>query len=63
MSRSTTFTVRLNTDEREAINALAQKMERTQGDVVRLLLRQRAAELGVKPSAAKESPRAANAPA
>ena len=62
MIRVDNFTLRVNADERQLITALAQRLERTESDTIRMLVRREARELGVT-STAKTSPRAANAPA
>lgn len=47
MSRYSCFTLRVNTAERELITAVAQRLERSESDTVRLLVREKARELGV----------------
>jgi hypothetical protein len=42
--------VRVNAEERRVVELIAQHEERTPSDVVRRLLRQRAAELGITPT-------------
>lgn len=45
--RNQMFAVRLSEQERESLMEIAEKMERTPSDVVRRLIRQAAASLGV----------------
>lgn len=54
MNRDDTFTFRTNAIERELITAVAQRLERNQGDAMRYLLREKARELGVIPAAPKD---------
>lgn len=61
MNLTDTITVRVNANDRQIIAALARSMERSEGDTVRQIVRQKAAELGIAPSAANEARRPANA--
>jgi hypothetical protein len=54
MNRVDNFTLRMNSDERQLITVVAQRLERTESDTVRFLLREKARELGVMPPAPKE---------
>lgn len=45
MARQDFFTVRVNQDERRMLETLAEKLQRTQGDAVRLLIREATREL------------------
>ncbi len=47
MARIETFTFRVNADERHLLAKVADRMERTESDVVRLLVRKAARELDV----------------
>jgi hypothetical protein len=47
MSRFDNFTLRVSTTERELIAAVARRLERNESDTVRLLVREKARELGV----------------
>ena len=47
MARIDTFTLRVNPDERRMIDALARRLERTQSDAIRVVLRRAAVEAGV----------------
>jgi hypothetical protein len=47
MSRIDTFTFRVNTNERRMLKALAERLQRSQSDAVRLLIREAARELVV----------------
>ena len=49
MNRPDNFSLRLSTTERQIITALAQTMDRTLSDAVRVVLREKARELGVTP--------------
>ncbi len=51
MPRRDTFTFRVNADERQLIAALADRLQRSQSDAVRLLIREAAHELLGKPDA------------
>jgi antitoxin component of RelBE/YafQ-DinJ toxin-antitoxin module len=51
MVRDSFLTIRTNTVERELAAAVAERLERTESDTVRLLLREKARELGLVPSA------------
>jgi hypothetical protein len=48
MSRVDTFTFRVNTDERRILAALADKLQRSQSDAVRWLIRKSARELDIE---------------
>ncbi len=50
MPRQDTFTFRVNADERQLIAALADRLQRSQSDAVRLLIREAAHELLDKPN-------------
>jgi hypothetical protein len=50
MVRDKNFTLRTSPAEREMISAVAQKLERTETDALRLLIRQKARELGIAPT-------------
>ncbi len=50
-----TFTVRLSADDRQRLAAVAERLERKQGDVLRLLLRSKARELGLMASPEQNS--------
>ncbi len=47
MNRSDVFSLRLNEDERRVFAALAKQMERSTGDMVRVVVRRAALDLGV----------------
>jgi hypothetical protein len=53
MSRINSFSLRLTLSERQMIAAIAQRLERTQSDAMRFLLREKAHELGVIPTVVK----------
>jgi hypothetical protein len=61
MNRVDNFTLRMNSDERQLITVVAQRLERTESDTVRYLLREKARELGVMPAAPKDDRSVANA--
>jgi hypothetical protein len=61
MRRDDTFTLRVNENERHMIAALSDKLERSQSDVLRLLVREAARERGVWPP--KQPERKATQPA
>ena len=46
MARIDTFTLRVNPEERRMIDALARRLERTQSDAIRVVLRRAAVEAG-----------------
>jgi uncharacterized protein (DUF1778 family) len=50
MPRRDTFTFRVNVDERQLIAALADRLQRSQSDAVRWLIREAAHELLDKPN-------------
>jgi hypothetical protein len=54
MIRNLFLNVRLNADEHSLAAALAQQLERTESDMVRLLLREKARSLGLIPDAIKK---------
>jgi hypothetical protein len=54
MIRDDTFKLRVNTTERELIAAVAQRLDRNESDAVRLLVKERAREMGILPGAPKE---------
>jgi predicted KAP-like P-loop ATPase len=58
MNRIDNFTVRLSVAERQLITAIAQRLERTESDTMRLLVREKARELGVLPLLPQERNRA-----
>jgi hypothetical protein len=55
MNRPDNFSLRLSTVERQIITALAQTMDRTLSDAVRVVLREKARELGVTPTTPKDA--------
>jgi antitoxin component of RelBE/YafQ-DinJ toxin-antitoxin module len=60
MIRDTFLNVRLNANERQLAAAVAERLERNESDTVRLLLRERAREMGILPTAPKEDRHVAN---
>jgi antitoxin component of RelBE/YafQ-DinJ toxin-antitoxin module len=60
MIRNTFLNVRLNASERQLAEAVAERMERNESDTVRLLLREKAREMGILPAAPKEDRPVAN---
>ena len=50
MLRTTTFQLRVTDEERRVFTAVAQRLERTESDTIRLLVRNVAEQLGVTPS-------------
>jgi hypothetical protein len=54
MNRLDTFKLRVNETERQLITAVAQRLERTESDTVRFLLREKARELGVMQTTTKD---------
>lgn len=46
MARIDTFTLRVNPEERRMIDALARKLERSQSDAIRVVLRKAAVDAG-----------------
>ena len=50
MIRNAALNVRLNANERQIAEAVAERLERTESDMVRLLLREKARELGIAPT-------------
>ena len=46
MARTDTFTLRVNPEERRMIDALARKLERSQSDAIRVVLRKAAVDSG-----------------
>jgi hypothetical protein len=61
MNRVDNFTLRMNSDERQLITVVAQRLERTESDTVRFLLREKARELGVMPAVPKNDRSVASA--
>lgn len=57
MARIDTFTIRVNQDERRMIAALSRRLERSQSDAMRLLLREAVKGLEVPQSDRRESAR------
>ena len=49
MRRADTFTLRVSERERQVLEALSQRLERTQSDAMRFLLRQEAKKLDLWP--------------
>jgi hypothetical protein len=54
MNRDDNFTLRMNSVERQLITVVAQRLERTESDTVRYLLREKARELGIAPATPKD---------
>jgi antitoxin component of RelBE/YafQ-DinJ toxin-antitoxin module len=50
MIRNAALNVRLNANERQLAEAVAERLERTESDMVRLLLREKARQLGITPT-------------
>jgi len=50
MIRNAALNVRVTTNERQLAEAVAERLERTESDMVRLLVREKARELGIMPS-------------
>jgi len=50
MLRTTTFQLRVTDEERRVFTAVAQRLERTESDTIRLLVSNVAEQLGVTPS-------------
>ena len=50
MNRADNFTLRVGGAERQLITIIAQRLERTESDTLRLLVREKARELGVLPA-------------
>jgi antitoxin component of RelBE/YafQ-DinJ toxin-antitoxin module len=50
MIRNAALNVRLNANERQLAEAVAERLERTESDMVRLLLREKARQLGIIPT-------------
>lgn len=48
MTRKEYFTFRIHEDERRILELLAKRLQRTQSDVIRLLIREAAAGLGIE---------------
>lgn len=61
MNRNDSFTLRVSEAERQLIAAVAKHLDRTESDAMRLLVRQKARELGVTPAALKEDRHVAQA--
>jgi hypothetical protein len=53
VNRIDTFTFRVTSDERRLIGVVAERLDRTESDTVRHLLREKARELGVAPTVPK----------
>lgn len=53
MPRYERFTFLVNREERRVLEALAQRLERSQSDAVRLLIREAAREMAIVPSSAQ----------
>lgn len=49
MTRHSIFALRVNSEERELIAAVARKLQRSQSDTVRLVMRNVAHEMGIAP--------------
>lgn len=47
MNRDESFTLRVNFNERQLIAAVAERLDRNESDTVRLLIREKARELGL----------------
>ena len=58
MNRDGNFTLRMNSDERQLITVVAQRLERTESDTVRYLLREKARALGLLPTPKEDRPMA-----
>jgi hypothetical protein len=56
MIRNAALNVRLNANERQLAEAVAERLERTESDMVRLLLRREAERLGIMPAYQKRQP-------
>jgi hypothetical protein len=54
MERSNTFGMRVSLTERQLMAVVAQRLERTESDTLRLLVREKARELGVLPRGSRE---------
>jgi antitoxin component of RelBE/YafQ-DinJ toxin-antitoxin module len=54
MNRNAALNVRVTTAERQLAEAVAERLERTESDMVRLLLREKARELGIIPAAKEQ---------
>lgn len=61
MNRVDNFTLRVNTTERELITAVAQQLDRTESDTMRLLVREKARQLGLVPATPKDDRHVAQA--
>ena len=62
MRRLVIFSVRLNAGERQLITNLAERLERSESDVVRLAIRDAARLLGLDPVVSPSSARQADRP-
>lgn len=49
MNRDDSFTLRVNPIERQMIAAIAERLDRTESDTVRVLIHEKARELGIIP--------------
>jgi hypothetical protein len=61
MNRLDTFKLRVNETERRLIAAVAQRLDRNESDAVRLLVKERAREMGILPATPKDDRHVANA--
>lgn len=61
MDRADFFAMRVSVAERQLIAAVARKLERNESDTMRLLVREKARELGVMPAAPKDDRHVAQA--
>ena len=61
MIRDSFLTIRTNMVERQLAADLAERLERNGSDLVRLLLREKAREMGILPATPKEEPSAVQA--
>jgi antitoxin component of RelBE/YafQ-DinJ toxin-antitoxin module len=61
MIRNSFLNVRLNANERQLAEAVAERLERNGSDLVRLLLREKARQLGIVPTTPKDDRPVTNA--
>jgi hypothetical protein len=54
MRRIQSFGMRMNSSERQLLHTVAQRLERTESDLIRWLIREKARELGVLPVVRKK---------
>jgi hypothetical protein len=54
MNRISSLSFRLSLRERQLITVVAQRLERTESDTMRYLVREKAREIGILPAAPKE---------